>query len=124
MSSGRPCVVADDASGVVEVPDTSGKFKVGDEVFVRLFGPPRSEEPRVKYYRGSCAEYCVSPVSYVENVPVYSLSLPLLSSVSGPFVCPEQASITIIALPSLVLVLFRREVRAVTAVHGRRLYMG
>ena len=70
----KPCkgafhVASYDASGIVEEADQAGTYQKGDAVVVRLFGPGLSVEPKVQYFRGSMAEYCVADVSNVVRKP-------------------------------------------------------
>jgi alcohol dehydrogenase len=54
-----------DVSGVVEIADSAGKFKVGDAVMVRLF----DDEKNTPWYRGAMAEYCVARCSDTVRKP-------------------------------------------------------
>lgn len=69
--SGFPHVICYDAAGIVEQADKGGKFQKGDEVFVRLFGPPKGDngEDKTPYYRGACAEYCIAQAQYCCKKP-------------------------------------------------------
>ena len=67
---GFPHVLSYDAAGVVSVADSSGKWKVGDEVMFRLFAP--SGEPngtKTPYFRGAMAEYCVTSAEFCAKKP-------------------------------------------------------
>lgn len=57
-----PHVISYDVSGVVEVADSAGKFKVGDAVLARLFGDKEEDGPKTPWFRGAMAEYCVARV--------------------------------------------------------------
>ena len=63
-----PHVISYDVSGVVEQPDSNGNFKVGEEVYARLFGHS-SDGDKTPSFRGAMAEYCVAHVSNVVSKP-------------------------------------------------------
>lgn len=64
-----PHIICYDAAGVVDVADTEGKFKVGDEVMVRLFGNKEEDGRKTPWYRGAMAEFCVARTSDVARKP-------------------------------------------------------
>jgi len=63
-----PHPIAYDASGVVEVADSKGKFAVGDAVMVRLFGG-KGDGPKTPWYRGSMVEFCVASTDHTVKKP-------------------------------------------------------
>ena len=64
-----PHVISYDVSGVVEVADSAGKFKVGDAIMARLFGNKEEDGPKTPWFRGAMAEYCVARVENVVPKP-------------------------------------------------------
>lgn len=63
-----PHVISYDVSGVVEEADSQGLFKVGQEVYARLFGHS-SDGAKTPSFRGAMAEYCVAHISNVVSKP-------------------------------------------------------
>ena len=63
-----PHVISYDVSGVVGEADSQGLFKVGQEVYARLFGHS-SDGAKTPSFRGAMAEYCVAHVSNVVSKP-------------------------------------------------------